>query len=163
MKTVLSFLLALFLITPAHAVEVRSYAGSVLGHSNKVQCGGSNACAVEGGVLKLKSGVQNQVTGTTTTLTDSQCGATIVCDGADVLTLPLISSANNGCRFTFVVGEVANCDVNPNDANAIKLLTDAAGDAIRADAIGESVVLEAVGTSYWVPVGSEKGTWSDVN
>lgn len=106
--------------------------------------------------------LQSQIASTTTTLTAAQCGSTIVNNSADVLSLPEASTVL-GCRYTFIVGNVSNFDVNPDNADQIMLLTDAAGDAIRADAIGESVVLEAISASAWAPVGAEKGTWSDIN
>lgn len=110
----------------------------------------------------LSGFLQKQVASTTTTLTAAQCGSTIVNDSADVVSLPEASTVL-GCRYTFIVGNVSNFDVNPDDADQIVLLTNAAGDAIRADAIGESVVLEAISASAWAPVGAEKGTWSDIN
>lgn len=103
------------------------------------------------------------VTASTTTLTIAQCGSTIVYGGAFVMTLPEASTAL-GCRYTFVVNAVANMDINPNDGtDQILLLTNAAGDAIRADAVGESVVLEAVSADAWAPIGAEKGTWTDID
>ena len=106
--------------------------------------------------------LQSQVASTTTTLTAAQCKSTIVNDSADVVSLPEASTVL-GCRYTFIVGNVSNFDINPDNADQIMLLTDAAGDAIRADAIGESVTLEAISASAWAPVGAEKGTWTDVN
>lgn len=107
--------------------------------------------------------LQNQVASTTTTLTAAQCASTIVFDSADVMTLPEASTVL-GCQYTFIVNSASNCDINPNDtSDQIVLLTNAAGDAIRADAVGESVTLQAIGANVWAPVGQQQGTWTDVD
>lgn len=107
--------------------------------------------------------LSNQVASTTTSLTAAQCGSTIVYDSADVMTLPEASTVL-GCRYTFIVNSVNNCDINPADASdQIVLLTNAAGDAIRADAVGESITLEAIGANSWAPVGQQQGTWTDID
>ena len=125
--------------------------------------------------LALYGNVQNQVTSTSTTLAVSQCGSTIINDSADVLTLPQASTAL-GCRYTFVVNNASNLDINPNDAtdiilpfiNAIAtdptLISPSAGDAIRCATVGGSITLEAVSADNWVVVGGVAGhSWSDIN
>lgn len=111
---------------------------------------------------QLTGFLQNQVASTTTTITAAQCGTTFISNSADVMTLPEASTVL-GCRLTFIVGNVSNFDVNPEASDSILLLTNAAGDAIRADAIGESITLEAISATAWAPVGAEKGTWTDVD
>jgi hypothetical protein len=82
--------------------------------------------------------------------------------GAIEMELPEASTVL-GCRLTFVVLNATAFNIDPDAADQILLLTDAAGDRIVADAVGESVVLEAVSASQWAVVGAEKGTWSDNN
>jgi hypothetical protein len=96
------------------------------------------------------------------TLTIAQSGAIVYATGAGVINLPEGSTAN-GMWYTIVVGATANIDVNPDNGDQILLLTNAAGDAIRADAIGESVTLICVTDTNWVVWGAEKGTWDDVD
>ena len=114
--------------------------------------------------------LKSQVASTTTTLTIAQCGATIVNNSADVLTLPEASTAL-GCRYTFVVANASNLDINPNDGTDLILpfhlyestaISPAAGDAIRSATLGASVTLEAVGDNAWAVV-SVVDTWADIN
>lgn len=62
-----------------------------------------------------------------------------------------------------MVGATANCDLNPADADTILILTNAAGDAVRADAIGETISVIAIDATNWVVDGTPYGTWADVN
>lgn len=130
--------------------------------------------SVSGDVVTVTT-LQEQVTSTTVTLTTSQCGATIVNDSADVLTLPEASTAL-GCRYTFVVNNASNLDINPNDGtdtilpfvNAVAtsptLISPSAGDAIRCATVGGSITLEAVSANNWAVVGGVAGhSWSDIN
>ena len=96
------------------------------------------------------------------TLTIAQSGSIWYATGAGVINLPEASTAI-GMWFTVVVGATANIDINPDNADVILLLTDAAGNAIRADEIGETVTLMAVTAVNWVVWGAEKGTWTDVD
>lgn len=119
--------------------------------------------------------LRSLVTSTTTTLTAAQCGAVIVNDSADVLTLPEASTVL-GCVYTFVVANASNLDINPADGtdtilpfiNAVAtdptLISPAAGDAIRCATVGGSIVLIAIGNDSWAVVGGVAGhTWSDIN
>lgn len=105
--------------------------------------------------------LNNTITSTTTTLTAAQCGSTIVNDSADVLSLPEASTVI-GCRYTFITNNASNFDVNPDNADLITVLTNAAGDAIRNATIGNSVCLQAVDATNWSQCGIV-GTWTDVN
>lgn len=100
----------------------------------------------------------------TLNITTAMCGQTFVSSAATSGNLPEASTAI-GCRYTFVVGATgASFDVNPADGtDTIKILTNAAGDAIQGTTFGNSVILQAVGADLWVPVGKEQGTWSDIN
>lgn len=115
------------------------------------------------------------VTSTTTTLTAAQCGSTIVNDSADVLTLPEASTVP-GCRYTFVVNNASNLDINPFDTTDIILpfvnaiatdptvISPSAGDAIRCATVGGSITLQAVSADNWAVVGGVAGQiWSDIN
>lgn len=107
--------------------------------------------------------LQSQNTVTTTTATAAQCGSTFINSGAGVVTLPEASTVL-GCRYTFVVGNASNFDVNPADGtDTIQILTNAAGDAIRNATLGSSIMIQAVSADAWAVIGKEQGTWSDVN
>lgn len=107
--------------------------------------------------------LNNQVAATATTLTAAQCGSTIInASGAVEVELPEASTVL-GCRYTFIVGSANALTIDPDAADQILLLTNAAGDSLAADAAGESVTLEAISASQWAPVGAEKGTWTDSN
>lgn len=114
------------------------------------------------GASTLVGFLKNQVAATATTLTVAQCGSSVINSGAVAINLPEASTAL-GCRFTFITGNASNFDVNPDDADQILVLTNAAGDSIRNATLGNSVVLEAISASQWAPVGKEQGTYSDIN
>lgn len=101
------------------------------------------------------------VAATATTITASQCGETFYNTGAVVINLPEASGAL-GCKLTFVTLNASNFDVNPDDADQILVLTNAAGDAIRNATLGNTVVLQSMSASQWVEI-SAVGTWSDIN
>ena len=104
--------------------------------------------------------LQKQVAATATTITAAQCGSTFVNAGAIEMELPEASTVL-GCRLTFIVGNASAFTIDPDAADSVVLLTNAAGDSLIADAIGESLVIEAISASAWAPVGAEKGTWTD--
>lgn len=82
--------------------------------------------------------------------------------GAGVKALPEASTAH-GVQITFVVTTGGqNFDINPDDADQILGLTDAAGDAIRCSTAGSTVTLLCVDDTNWVVV-SSYGTWADAN
>lgn len=135
----------------------------------------NGSVTLSGDTVTINPGYSQLVTSTTVTLTAAQCGATIVNDSADVLTLPEASTVL-GCEYTFVVNNASNLDINPNDAtdiilpfvNAIAtdptLISPAAGDAIRCATVGGSITLRAVSANNWVVVGGVAGHgWSDIN
>lgn len=173
MRLFINFLFALLVacsVQPAMASFQGFNGDSDLKIFNKVKCDTGLTCARTGNgvfeidVTALAGVLQNQValSSTPTTLTSSQCGSTVVSSDTQTVNLPEASTVL-GCRFTFVVGAASALTVNPDDADSILLLTNAAGDATEADAVGESVVIEAISASQWAPVGAEKGTWSDVD
>lgn len=94
----------------------------------------------------------------------TECGTTQTNAGAvggGVWNLPEASTAI-GCRITFVTMAAQNFDINPDDADKILGLTDAAGDAIRNATVGNTVTLQAVDATNWAVI-SNYGTWTDVN
>jgi len=177
-KGLIGFVFALLVAIPALAGFQAFQSSTNLGVFSQVTCSTGLTCTKVGGKLNMVStnaGVlQNQVAGSTTTLTSAQCGSTIVSDSADVVTLPEASTVL-GCRYTFVCGTADDFDVNPNDATDVigpvnsvaagtgAAITPSAGDAIRCTDIGSSITLEAVGADRWAPLGVGNGAWSDVN
>jgi len=164
MKLLIGILTIMFFTTFAHAGFEGINDSTSLKIFNKIQCDVGMTCSRGAkGVFNMDVDVLKvQVTASATSLTAADCGSTIVGGGAFQLELPEASTVL-GCRFTFIVNAVAALTVNPDDADQIVLLTDAAGDAISANAIGESITIEAVSAVNWAPVGAEKGTWADVN
>lgn len=166
MKMVLSFLfLVVMTFTSAHA-GFRGYnQGRDLKLFNELDCSTGVECtkvrnkftvATTGlGQLRARSLASARV------LTQAECGSTIYNSGAIEIDLP---DANTviGCRYTFVVLNAANFDIDPDAADQILVWTDAAGDRIRNATLGNTVVLEAVSASQWAVVG-HLGTWSDAN
>lgn len=123
----------------------------------------SSAGAMTGaGTGALSGFFQKQVAATATTLTAAQCGSTVINSGAVQIELPEASTVL-GCRYTFITGNGSNFDVNPDNADQILVLTNAAGDAIRNATLGNSVTIEAISASEWAPVGKEQGTYTDIN
>jgi len=137
--------------------------GDLEGRYYEAACDAEMSCSLSGRRLSFSlSGLQSQVSATATTIVASQCGNTFLNTGAVVINLPE-ASAVLGCQLTFITGNASNFDVNPDDADQILVLTNAAGDAIRNATLGNSVVLEAISASEWAPVGGEQGTWTDIN
>ena len=137
-----------------------------LGVFNKMKCGTGLSCTKTGDklvVANTETGVlRTQVAATATTITSAQCGSTFINTGAVVINLPE-ASAVLGCRLTFITGNASNFDVNPDNADQILVITNAAGDAMRNATLGNSIMLEAISASQWAPVGKEQGTWTDIN
>ncbi len=98
------------------------------------------------------------------TLTAANIGQIQVCTGAGVTNLPEASTWIGG-TIPFVVNASANCDVNPDDADTILGLTNAAGDAVRCAAIGSTIIFKAISASEIVAFGPNcvGGSWADVN
>lgn len=105
--------------------------------------------------------LQNQVVATATTITAGQCGSTFINSGAIEIELPEASTVI-GCRLTFVTGNAANFDIDPDDADIILIQTNAAGDMIRNATLGNTITIQAISASEWVVVGI-LGTWADAN
>lgn len=176
----LSFMLVIALMPLANAFEGLNGSTS-LGIFNKIKCGSSVTCTggtlgvmtvetsgtfatdiVGDGTDVLYGFLENQVTTSTSdTLTAAQCGSTFINGAAIQLELPEASTVL-GCRYTFVTGNASNFDVNPDDADQILVLTNAAGDAIRNATLGNSVILQAISATEWAQL-SGIGTWSDIN
>lgn len=133
-----------------------------LGIESELKCGTSVNCSIVSGKLVMSRSYQTRITATATTLVASQCGSTVINSGAVAINLPE-ASAVLGCRFTFITANASNFDVNPDDADQILVLTNAAGDSIRNATLGNSVVLEAISASQWAPVGKEQGSYTDIN
>jgi hypothetical protein len=180
MKNIVAVIIFLTSSIAFASVKVFNSSNTQLAITSNLKCGASMSCSVSSGKLLMDSSgvftsdisgdggdqlygfLQNQVTATATTLTAAQCGSTIKNAGAIEIELPEASTVL-GCRFTFIVGNASAFTVDPDAADQIVLLTDAAGDSLIADAIGESVTIEAISASAWAPVGAEKGTWTDSN
>lgn len=101
------------------------------------------------------------VAATATTITAAQCGSTFYNSGAVEMELPEASTVL-GCELTFVTLNAANFDIDPDAADQILVLTNAAGDKIRNATLGNTVTLLAASASQWVVIG-EKGTWTDAD
>ena len=96
------------------------------------------------------------------TITIAQAGSVQTNGGAiggSICNLPEASTAV-GMQYTFVVHDAQNFDINPDNADQILGLTNAAGDCIRSATIGETVTLLAIDATSWVVVGVY-GTWTD--
>lgn len=175
----LSILLLTLLTMPVFAsMQWYNSSGTELGILSQGQCGSNVTCTVSSGKLLVTTGstsnltgdgahtisgyLKKQVTATATTITAAQCGSTFINAGAIAINLPE-ASAVLGCRLTFITANAANFDINPDDADQILILTNAAGDSIRNATLGNSVTLEAISASQWAPVGKEQGTWTDIN
>lgn len=181
MRYLFSILLALFVFSvDVQAAGLTGYNASdtKLGGFHKLKCGQGLTCTVTSSRILLSPNgteLRTQVASTTTTLTSSQCGSTIISNSADVVTLPEASTVL-GCRFTFVCGTADDFDINPNDGTdtilsvsttngttGVVTLAPSAGDAIRCTDIGGSITLEAIGANSWAQVGGGNGIWTDVN
>lgn len=107
--------------------------------------------------------LKKRVAATATTITAAQCGSTFYNSGAVQMELPEASTVL-GCQLTFIVANAANFDVNPDNADQILVLTNAAGDMIRSATLGQSITLEALSASEWVQVAAGAGAaWADAD
>ena len=163
MKTFLMSLFLVFATSIAMAgVELKSN-GKSLGPVISLDCGPSMTCTKDTnsrGYIKLNAALA-PVAATATTITAAQCGSTFVNSGAVLMNLPKASTVQ-GCTLTFAVLNATNFDVNPDNADTILTLTNAAGDSIRNATVGSTVTIRAVGTTSWAVVGIN-GTWTDNN
>lgn len=79
---------------------------------------------------------------------------------ATVYTLPAVAT---GANVTFLLTWGQDIDVNPDDADTIIALTNAAGDQISSDkATGSFVTLLGINAYEWIALDST-GTWADAN
>jgi hypothetical protein len=85
----------------------------------------------------------------------SNIGAT----GGVTLTLPVAAEGLHFCLYTYAA---QSFEINPDDADQIHHLTDAAGDAVRNGTAGDKICIIAIDATNWVPI-EEHGTWTDVN
>lgn len=169
---------SLFLALPVFA-GFQGYNGTTdMKVFNKLQCSTGLTCSKVGDKFKIVAGGSGSLTGTgtgtisgylapvvaasATTITAAQCGSTFVSAGAVEMELPEASTVI-GCKLTFIVGAVANFTIDPDAADTIILLTNAAGDSLIADAVGEAITIQAISATQWAVTGAEKGTWTDSN
>lgn len=136
---------------------------------NKLKCDtDSMSCAKVGDKFEVNvsdavlTKIQPRVAASTTALAAANCGSTVVNAGAVVQPLPKGTTALIGCRYTFITGNASNFDVNPDNADTILALTNAAGDSIRNATVGNSVTLELVSATTWAAV-AIYGTYTDNN
>ena len=105
----------------------------------------------------------NDYTTTTTVAAQDTYGGIVTNSGASgaiVLTLP---TAVKGMNLRIQLTVAQDVDINPQNADQILGLTDAAGDAISSDAsVGSYVNLISFAAGQWSSAGSS-GTWTDVN
>ncbi len=124
-----------------------------------------NGTGVVSGMLYT---VENHIAGDTLTIAETQTIHTnSAASGAVILNLTEASTAI-GMSFTFITITAQNFDINPDDADTILSLTNAAGDAIRSAAVGDSITIMAMDATNWVVIASSNSTnsadsWADVN
>lgn len=152
-----------FVTLPAQAFN--AYQDSTyLGIMPDIQCSTGLSCARVGSKLRMLGSVAGvkipQVAATATTLTAAQCGSSFANSGAVEVELP-DADAILGCRYTFITMNASNFDLDPDAADQIFALTNAAGDSLRNATKGNSVTLEAV-AGGWAAV-AIYGTWADNN
>jgi hypothetical protein len=170
MKQLIAAFLTLALLPALSHASMRVFnsSGTQLGTFTDLKlAGGLNVAQVSGKAQVSSNGygyllTQSAVSGD---LTASDCGKTYTADDSELFNLPALSSTTLGCRYTFIHGVSAavtkRLNINPDSANKILGLTNAAGDAVTNDTIGNSLTLEAIG-SGWAPVGIY-GTFYDAN
>ena len=144
---------------------VGGYNGTTnLGVFANVKCSTGMTCTKVGDKFQMTAVAAPAafIAATAITLTASQCGSTFYNSGAVVITLPKSSAALLNCSFHFVTMNASNFDINPDTADTILLLTNAAGDAIRNATVGNNITLKAVSATQWTQI-SGIGTYSDVN
>jgi len=108
--------------------------------------------------------VTNDTNGKTVAIAESQNINTNSGAGAPgVWDLPECSTAI-GAVFTFVVMAAQNMDINPDTGDQIQILTNAAGDAVRASTVGSSITLTCMdATNIAVLSIYPVANWTDVN
>ncbi len=164
MKMFTMLIVGLFLSVTAFA-GIQGFNGTTnLGVFASVKCSTGTTCTKVGDKLQINgtSSASAFVAATAITLTAANCGTTYYNTGAVVIKLPKSSPALLNCSFHFVTLHASNFDINPDDADTILILTNAAGDAIRNATIGSNITLKAVTATGWTQT-SGVGTYTDVN
>ena len=164
MRLLLTFLFTLLFSMPAFA-GVRGYNGTTdLKVFDSVQCSSGLSCSRSAGKFVMVGGAPGarttQTLATATTLTAAQCNSSFHNSGAIEIELP-DADLVLGCRYTFITLNASNFHVDPDAADTIFGLTNAAGDRILNATLGNSVTLQAVATG-WAAVGIY-GTYTDAN
>lgn len=177
MKTLLSLFLALTIIAPSAVASVRVFnsSGTQLGTFTDLQLGNGLSVNQVSGKAKVSQSsgdgtvgvagflqVQSSVSGS---LTAAQCGSTITNDvtggNAPVYTLPAITPAILGCRYSFIVGTTtgsAFLTVTPDATHKILTVNSTAGHSVSASTQGNSLEIEAIAPG-WAPTSAPNGTW----
>lgn len=151
--------------------------GTTLGTSNAIDVGTGwdaglniNSPITGNGVASMAGVIKTVVAATATSVTIAQSGATFVNSGAVQMELPEASTAI-GAEYTFAVGNAANFNVNPDNADTIlpfddsdggALISPSAGDMIRCAVVGGTITLRAVSASEWI-VTARNQDWADAN
>lgn len=164
MKMFAMVIVGLFLSVTAFAGFGAFNGTTNLGVLANIKCSTGTTCTKIGDKLQITAVAAPAafIAATAVTLTASQCGTTFYNTAAVVVTLPKSSAALLNCEFQFVTMNASNFDVNPDTADTILLLTNAAGDAIRNATIGNNITLKAVSATQWIQT-SGIGTYTDAD
>lgn len=129
-----------------------------VGGKAQVSLASGDGTAAMAGFLKPQISVSGN-------LTAAQCGSTITNDvtggNAPVYTLPTISPAILGCRFTFIVGTSSGSaflTVTPDLTHKVLTINSNAGRSVSASVQGNALEIEAIAPG-WAPTGAVNGTW----
>jgi len=164
LAVILAAVFAVSIVAPAMAVErispTKNHLGNV-GTSTRIWQYGYFDNLIGDGTNATQYGYKKSVKliTTDTTLTDADCGKVITYALNASLQVGL-PAAVAGLWFIIVNGP-STITINPQDADYIRALTNAAGDAIRNTTTGNAILLIATSDSEWA--GIPYGTWSDVN
>lgn len=164
MKLLSVFLTTLLFSTMAFAGFRAWNQDTSIGLYNALKCDSSIKCARDGSKMQISLVGASAVSVTATsgsTLTSAQCGSYFLNSGATTVNLPDAGTVL-GCVYRFVTAQAVSFIVNPDNADTILVLTNAAGDSITNATLGNTVSLLAWSASAWSVIG-EKGTWSDTN
>lgn len=164
MKMFAMVIVGLFLTVTAFAGFGAFNGTTNLGVLANIKCSTGTTCTKIGDKLQITAVAAPAafIAATAVTLTASQCGTTYYNTGAVVITLPKSSASLLNCTFHFVTMNASNFDINPDTADQILILTNAAGDAIRNATLGNNITLKAVSATQWVQMAGV-GTYTDVN
>lgn len=169
LAVILAAVFAVSIVAPAMAVERispnKNHSGNI-GTSTRIWqygyfdnlVGDSTNAYINGFRQKI-----NAVT-TSTSVALAKCGQIYSNKGASKtvqLDLPDVSTVS-GCTFGIMVSVASSVYVNPYGQDYIKVMTNAAGDAITNAASGSFIMLISDG-SQWFPHGTAYGSWVDTN